>query len=206
MCISAYPHLINVISTLNPRHDLISYGMIIQCLAGFIVASHINNMKKNLQMLRILIVCVGLIPIILLVANDGYLPYFGSFGSTPSMVPAMNPGDLMWVNTMIDFEDIQIGDIIVFKSGYALIAHRVINDTNGIIITKGDANDFSDPPVVKEQYVGYIQAIWKAGIMAPFLVYPLPLIWIGIIITCITVPVVMIYKNQQRDTIKDTLK
>ena len=44
-----------------------------------------------------------------------------------------------------------------------LVGHRVVNDTGDVLITKGDANDFLDPPLTKDLYVGRIDTVWKFG-------------------------------------------
>ena len=143
-----------------------------------------KHMTRRRRAVQIAIICLGSIPIIF-VASDGHLPYFGSFSSTPSMIPAINPGDLMWVNTMVGFEDIQVGDLVVFRYGGAFVGHRVVNDTGGTLITKGDANGFLDPPLTKDMYVGHIDAVWKFGEAGPFLVYPLPLVWLVCAVACV---------------------
>ena len=101
------------------------------------------------------------------------------------MVPVINPGDLMWTNAMVDFEDIQVDDIVVFKYGGAFVGHRVVNDTGDALITKGDANNFLDTPLTKDLYVGRIDSVWKFGEAGPFLVYPLPLVWLVCAVVCI---------------------
>ena len=67
----------------------------------------------------------------------------------------------MWTNTMVSFEDIQVDDIVVFRYDNVLVGHRVVNDTGDVLITKGDANDFLDPPLTKDLYVGRIDTVWK---------------------------------------------
>ena len=145
-------------------------------------------MTRRRRAVQITIACLGSIPIIL-VASDGHLPYFGSFGSTPSMVPTINPGDLMWANAMVDYGDIRVGDMVVFKYGSSLVGHRVVNDTGDMLITKGDANDFIDPPLTEDRYIGRIDAVWKFGEAGPFLVYPLPLVWLACAVACVEITI-----------------
>lgn len=63
-----------------------------------------------------------------------------------SMKPSFERGDLILV-TGTSYDDIEVGDVIVFESTYSTIAdsmppliHRVIAKENGTVDTKGDAN------------------------------------------------------------------
>ena len=70
------------------------------------------------------------------------------YDSSNSMIPVLDKGTTgIGINPKSE-EDIHIGDIITFKQGEDLIAHRVIEkgtDKNGyFFITKGDNNDIDD--------------------------------------------------------------
>ena len=72
-----------------------------------------------------------------------------------SMEPSLYAGDIVFVNTNIDFEDVEIGDVIIFKHRGMNIIHRVIETTTinekTYFKTKGDANKFDDGFVVSTE-------------------------------------------------------
>ncbi|RLG16450.1 signal peptidase I [Nanoarchaeota archaeon] len=67
-----------------------------------------------------------------------------------SMSPTINMGDLVIV-TPTNFEEVKINDVIAFRDRDRNIpvTHRVVNITEGGLITKGDANEDPDHWVVK---------------------------------------------------------
>ena len=83
--------------------------------------------------------------------------------SSGSMIPVLQVYDVLVVQGHVSFDDIKIGDIIVFNrpSGHdRVIVHRVaevLNDNPKTIRTKGDANPGSIPgtdyPVTKNEYI-----------------------------------------------------
>lgn len=72
-----------------------------------------------------------------------------------SMEPSLYAGDIVFVNTNIDFEDVEIGDVIIFKHRGMNIIHRVIEtmtiNEKTYFKTKGDANKFDDGFVVSTE-------------------------------------------------------
>ena len=71
------------------------------------------------------------------------------------MEPNLYAGDIVFVNTNIDFEDVEIGDVIIFKYEDMNIIHRVIEADGQKLKTKGDANKDDDGFVVTaENFVG----------------------------------------------------
>ena len=86
--------------------------------------------------------------------------------ASDSMIPTLQVNDTIIVNH-IQFADLKIGNIIVFKSLYnnsQLIVHTIIDLTNNqnqiIIQTKGDANPFPidgiDYPIKVQNYIGKV--------------------------------------------------
>lgn len=99
-----------------------------------------------------------------------------------SMIPALNISDFVIINHNIPFNNLRVGDIIVFKSPGSLIpneqhetiVHRIVQIYTGlgneIIRTKGDANDGSIPyidyPIRDKNYVGkVVYVIPKLGLI-----------------------------------------
>ena len=65
-----------------------------------------------------------------------------------SMEPSLYAGDIVFVNTNVDFEDVEIGDVIIFQYEDKKIIHRVIDeiwiDGEKHLKTKGDNNKRAD--------------------------------------------------------------
>ena len=80
---------------------------------------------------------------------DRYLVVSGS------MEPNLHAGDIVFVNTNVDFADVEIGDVIIFKHRDMNIIHRVIEattiDGQKHLKTKGDANKVDDGFVATEE-------------------------------------------------------
>ena len=105
-----------------------------------------------------------------------------------SMEPTLHRGDVVpWIPCSID--EIKKGDIVVYKSASYFnqkkyIVHRVdgiiIKDGNKFLITKGDANNYTDqagphvpePPVNKEMLQGKLITFGKNVIKFPYAGYP----------------------------------
>lgn len=90
-----------------------------------------------------------------------------------TMLPALRRGDILGVENRTSFNDLKIGDIIVFKSPglredtgeHEIIVHRVAKiyttpQGERIIRAKGDANPNSiyliDYPVTSDRYIGKV--------------------------------------------------
>ena len=108
--------------------------------------------------------------------------------TSDSMTPSLMEGDVVaW--TPVDVNDIEIGDVIVFKSYLSwpeerLVVHRVTDikqDSFGGIMfeTKGDANEWVDQagphipePYIREDHViGKTVSIGKQPLKIPFVGY-----------------------------------
>jgi len=96
--------------------------------------------------------------------------YFGTINpfyiaTSSSMEPIINKGDLLIVSAITKFEELEIGDIIIFNRpdrGDQTIVSRIIDisDKLGerVLVTKGDENrgiiPGTDFPIHKEDYIG----------------------------------------------------
>lgn len=100
----------------------------------------------------LLIVTFGIVLAIFVSGFFGIQRYLVVSGS---MEPNLYAGDIVFVNTNIDFEDVEIGDVIIFKHRDMNIVHRVIEATTiggqMYLKTKGDANKFDDGFVVSTE-------------------------------------------------------
>jgi signal peptidase I len=76
--------------------------------------------------------------------------------TSKSMCPTYNFGDLL---VAVRADDVEVGDVIAYRLGREIIAHRIVNVTGGGFITKGDAMDRPDPWIVRrEDVVGRVVA------------------------------------------------
>ena len=71
-----------------------------------------------------------------------------------SMWPALKKGDLVVIKGIENKEEIQVGDIIVYKNQKGFTIHRVTKISSETVTTKGDANNVYDPPVEYEEIIG----------------------------------------------------
>ena len=64
------------------------------------------------------------------------------------MEPSLYAGDMVFVNSNVDFEDVQLGDVIIFQYEDMNIIHRVVDeaiiDGEKRLKTKGDNNKNAD--------------------------------------------------------------
>jgi signal peptidase I len=78
-----------------------------------------------------------------------------------SMLPFIQDGDRVQVS--YGYADVHRGDVVVFRQGGQLIAHRVLRVCRGearpTFITKGDNSRNFDPPVSAEEIVGRVLAV-----------------------------------------------
>ena len=120
--------------------------------------------------------------------------------SSGSMIPELEVFDVLVVQGNDPFEEVEVGDIIVFNrpAGHdRVIVHRVasiIEEDPLTIRTKGDANPASIPgtdfPITEEEYIGQVvYVIPQVGYVTKVLQPPINYIIIAIIIG------VMIYKQ-----------
>lgn len=65
-----------------------------------------------------------------------------------SMWPVLKVGDLILVQG-VKPQDLKVGEIVVYSNERGYTIHRIIelNQTTGMLTTKGDANNVSDKPV-----------------------------------------------------------
>lgn len=61
-----------------------------------------------------------------------------------SMEPVLSTDDLVVIHRQKSYE---VGDIIVYQSGRELIIHRIVEAEEDELVTKGDANHTTDPPI-----------------------------------------------------------
>lgn len=71
--------------------------------------------------------------------------------ATGSMMPTLNIGDYILVGKESDYD---VGDIVTYKVSDSYITHRIVKKDGNSIITKGDANDTLDSPILYSDIKG----------------------------------------------------
>lgn len=134
--------------------------------------------------------------------------------SSGSMIPELQVFDVLVVNGNEPFEEVEIGDVIVFNrpSGQdRVIVHRVasIIDENPLTIrTKGDANPASIPgtdfPITEEEYIGQVAyVIPQVGYITRILTPPINYIIIAIIVGIMIAKQFSKKRKQEKETSDD---
>ena len=152
-------------------------------------------MKGIIKDIIIVIACVAVIWI-------GLTAYFGAQNpfyvvSSGSMYPELAMYDIIVISGYVSFDDVKIGDIIVFdrpKDHDRVIVHRVVavvDDDPKTLRTQGDNNQNSivgtDYPITKEEYIGKVvhvvpQVGFITKILQPPINYNIIAVIIGIMI------------------------
>ncbi len=159
----------------------------------------------------ILIVAVGV-----LVIWIGLQAAFGTQNpfyvvASGSMIPVLEVYDVLVVQGHDPFEEVEIGDIIVFNrpsDHNRVIVHRVvsiIDENPKIIRTQGDANPASIPgtdfPISEEEYIGKVVfTLPQVGYVTQVLKPPTNYIIIAIVIGVMVVKQMMGKKKKEKIT------
>jgi signal peptidase len=162
----------------------------------------------------IIIIAIGVIVIWvgLQVAFGTQNPFY--VVASGSMIPVLQVYDVLIVQGHEPFEDIKVGDIIVFNrpSGHdRVIVHRVaaiIDDDPKTIRTKGDANPASIPgtdfPITKEEYIGKVAyTIPQIGYVTQLLKPPINYLIIAIVIGVMVVKQMSKKKKEKESSLHD---
>ena len=132
------------------------FAIFVICLAGFIFAtSGIIDSKYQ----------------ILAVSSDSMSYKNNDNNYLENLDDQFNKGDLIGIEKVASFSDINLYDIICYKLDNQLIIHRVIDNSSGnYFITKGDANSSADPIRVSfKQVVGKYSHFRIKGLGYPVL-------------------------------------
>ena len=148
-------------------------------------------MKGIIKDIVIVAACVAVIWI-------GLTAYFGAQNpfyvvSSGSMYPELAMYDIIVISGHVSFDDVKIGDIIVFdrpKDHSKVIVHRVVavvDDDPKTLRTKGDNNQNSmvgtDYPITNEEYIGkVVHVVPQVGFITKILQPPINYIIIAVII------------------------
>ena len=149
----------------------------------------------------------------------GLQAYFGAQNpfyvvSSGSMYPSLAMYDIIVISGHIPFDDVKIGDIIVFdrpKDHDRVIVHRVVavvDDDPITLRTKGDNNQNSivgtDYPITDKEYIGkVVYVIPQIGFITKILQPPINYIIIAVIIGIMIIR--QISKNKKKALTKPVL-
>ena len=169
-------------------------------------------MKGIIKDIVIVAACVAVIWI-------GLTAYFGAQNpfyvvSSGSMYPELAMYDIIVISGHVSFDDVKIGDIIVFdrpKDHDRVIVHRVVavvDDDPKTLRTKGDNNQNSivgtDYPITKEEYIGkVVHVVPQVGFITKILQPPINYIIIAVIIGIMIIR--QISKNKKKALTKPVL-
>ena len=169
-------------------------------------------MRGIIKDIIIVAVCVAVIWI-------GLTAYFGAQNpfyvvSSGSMYPELAMYDIIVISGHIPFDDVKIGDIIVFdrpKDHDRVIVHRVVavvDDDPITLRTKGDNNQNSivgtDYPITDKEYIGkVVYVIPQIGFITKILQPPINYIIIAVIIGIMIIR--QISKNKKKALTKPVL-
>ena len=88
---------------------------------------------------------IGVLVLILVLA--GFRPFILK---SESMEPVYTKGSLCWVNTRVDLDSVEVGDVLVYRSpANTLVLHRLVDKSSSVdtstlpVVMQGDANSIS---------------------------------------------------------------
>jgi signal peptidase len=179
------------------------------------ILTKLSSKKSILKDVLIVAMGVIIIWIGLQVAFGTQNPFY--VVASGSMIPELQVYDVLIVQGHVDFEDIQVGDIIVFDrpSGHdRVIVHRVVSITDDnpkTIRTKGDNNVASIPgtdfPITEKEYIGKVEyKVPQIGYVTQVLKPPTNYILIVLVIGIMIVKEIIKRRNVKELALTDPLK
>lgn len=127
------------------------------------MAAKIYKIIQNSILVSILMVIVAFFMTVIVFDTNPYVVVSGS------MEPNVPVGSICLVNCQDREPDVD--DIIAYRAGDTIITHRVVEETDQGYVTKGDANNATDPGVVKQKQIFGVCSlvIPKVGYVVMFL-------------------------------------
>ena len=146
----------------------------------------------------VIFVLIGLGVVFLGLFIFGIRPYVVLSGS---MEPEIKTGSIVLVNQNVKFSEVEEGDVITFRSGEAMVTHRVYKIDGDHIITKGDANNTTDGGfVTASTFIGKdIRTIPKLGYFASFLHTVPGMVTSGLVLLVLVVGSILTGREDDKD-------
>ncbi len=171
-----------------------------------------RSIKNIIKDIVIVAICVAVVWIALQVYFGTPNPFY--VVSSGSMYPQLAMYDIIVVTGHASFEDVRVGDIIVFdrpKDQEKVIVHRVVavvDDDPKTLRTKGDNNQASilgtDFPITEKEYIGtVVHIIPQVGYVTKILQPPVNYIIIAIIIGIMIIKQISARQKKKEDTINN---
>lgn len=158
-------------------------------------------MKEKLKKIDIVAVILILVLIILLICYSQIKifgkKYINFCGYTIFQVITGSMEDTIKIKDIVIVKltnNVEVNDIITYKSGEDFVTHRVIKMDNNKIITKGDANNSEDTPITKDDVVGKVVFI-VSNVAVWMNVFRTPEVLLAIIFTVIVIKVLFFRKK-----------
>ena len=86
-----------------------------------------------------------------------------------SMWPVLKVNDLILMKG-VSGSEVEIGQIIVYQNAsQGFTIHRLVRKENGMLVTKGDANEAEDSPISEKDVIGRIVSIGTWQFHLPYL-------------------------------------
>lgn len=119
--------------------------------------------------------------------------------TTGSMAPTIPAYSLCLIDTHVDYDSLQVGDIIVYDRPYdhMQVVHRIIAIFDEGVLTKGDANPVDDGILLTEADITgvYLCHIPGAGLAANLIRTP---VGIGIILAAVVLLFISDARSQEK--------
>ncbi len=155
-----------------------------------------KNRIKSVLRLILLVVCGAVLGVNVYLANANSLVgnrmpmpfgYGASVVLSGSMEPEFSKGDLIIV---AEADSYSKGDVVVFYDGTDLVVHRIIDESDDTVTTKGDANNVEDAPIDRSAIKGKVLFhVDKLGTAVDFIKTPVGTILIIVLaIALVEVP------------------
>lgn len=141
----------------------------------------------------------GVAVLTIILSFIGIKPYITMSGS---MEPTIQTGSICFINTNESFDNIDVNDVIAFKTGNnMLVTHRVLDITKDGFQTKGDNNDVPDVSAVNcNAFMGKtLLSIPYVGYIAMFFKQPAGLILIIIILITLAISSLLDYSHIKKE-------
>ncbi|MBR4932995.1 MAG: signal peptidase I [Clostridia bacterium] len=164
-----------------------------------------KNNKKGLKTalrLILLVICGAILGVNVYLANANSLVgnqmpmpfgYGASVVLSGSMEPEFSKGDLIIV---AEADSYKKGDVVVFPDGDDLVVHRIIEESEETVVTKGDANTVADEPIqrsaIKAKVLFHVD---KVGAVVSFLKTPVG----TILVIALAIALVEIPRRRQKE-------
>lgn len=125
-----------------------------------------KQIARSLINLIIIIALIAGIAFFVMLAAGYQVAVVASGSMEGTAKDSIQTGSLCFTDTEYDYDELKVGDVIAFTNGKMAVTHRIYEMEDGLIRTKGDANEDPDPYYIGEEHV-----IGKVAFTIPYLGY-----------------------------------